>query len=53
MIAIAAATLLLLACAAGMMLLARRGVHDDSLDAGTLSARWLSDIRRDDPWPGR
>ena len=53
MIAIAATTFALLACAVVMMLFARRGVHDDGLDAGTLSARWLSDIRRDDPWSGR
>jgi hypothetical protein len=52
MITIAATTLVLLACAGVMMLFARRGVHADSLDVGTLSTRWLSDIRRDDPWSG-
>ena len=29
----------------------RRGLHHtDALDLGVVSTRWLSDLRRDDPW---
>jgi hypothetical protein len=29
----------------------RRGLHSaDALDLGVVSTRWLSDLRRDDPW---
>lgn len=30
--------------------LVRRGMRPESLDAGVVSARWLSELRRDEPW---
>ena len=28
----------------------RRGIQSDSLDLGAVSTRWLSELRRDEPW---
>jgi hypothetical protein len=36
--------------AALIIVLMRRGVHSDTLDLGAVSTRWLSELRRDEPW---
>ena len=30
--------------------LMRRGMHSETLDLGAVSTRWLSELRRDEPW---
>jgi hypothetical protein len=32
------------------ILFVRRGVRSDALDLGAVSTRWLSELRRDEPW---
>jgi len=31
-------------------LMMRRGMHSDTFDLGAVSTRWLSELRRDEPW---
>lgn len=39
------------ALAAGLgFFIARRGIQPHSLDPGAVSTRWLSELRRDEPW---
>jgi hypothetical protein len=36
---------------AGLILVVvRRGIQSDTLDLGAVSTRWLSELRRDEPW---
>ena len=32
------------------LLIVRRGIKSDALDLGAVSTRWLSELRRDEPW---
>ena len=32
------------------VLMVRRGIQSDALDLGAVSTRWLSELRRDEPW---
>jgi hypothetical protein len=35
----------------GLVILAmRRGMHSETFDLGAVSTRWLSELRRDEPW---
>lgn len=35
----------------GVVVLAlRRGMHSERFDLGAVSTRWLSELRRDEPW---
>ena len=36
--------------AALVIVMMRRGVHSERLDLGAVSTRWLSELRRDEPW---
>jgi hypothetical protein len=36
--------------AALIIVMMRRGVHSERLDLGAVSTRWLSELRRDEPW---
>ena len=36
--------------AALIIVLMRRGMHSDTFDLGAVSTRWLSELRRDEPW---
>lgn len=46
--------LIVVALLVGLVLVVRRGSVDSPakrrLDLGAVSARWLSELRRDDPW---
>jgi hypothetical protein len=33
-----------------IIVMMRRGVHSERLDLGAVSTRWLSELRRDEPW---
>ena len=33
-----------------ILLAVRRSVRSDTLDLGAVSTRWLSELRRDEPW---
>ena len=33
-----------------ILLMVRRGIQSDTLDLGAVSTRWLSELRRDEPW---
>ena len=33
-----------------VIVMMRRGVHSERLDLGAVSTRWLSELRRDEPW---
>ena len=32
------------------IMMVRRGLQSDALDLGVVSTRWLSELRRDEPW---
>ena len=32
------------------LLIVRRGLQSNALDLGVVSTRWLSELRRDEPW---
>jgi hypothetical protein len=36
--------------AALIIVMMRRGGHSERLDLGAVSTRWLSELRRDEPW---
>lgn len=33
-----------------ILLMVRRGMQSNTLDLGAVSTRWLSELRRDEPW---
>ena len=33
-----------------ILVVVRRGIQSDTLDLGAVSTRWLSELRRDEPW---
>jgi len=38
---------------AGLVRLSRRSQKKRAFDAGSVSTRWISELRRDEPWTGR
>jgi hypothetical protein len=49
MLALIAAAIVVVAALIIVMMM-RRGVHSERLDLGAVSTRWLSELRRDEPW---
>jgi hypothetical protein len=33
-----------------VILMTRRGMHTETFELGAVSTRWLSELRRDEPW---
>jgi len=43
----------LLSVVVGVVRLSRRSQKKRAFDAGSVSTRWISELRRDEPWTGR
>ena len=44
------ATAAIVVVAGLILLMVRRGMQSNTLDLGAVSTRWLSELRRDEPW---
>ena len=52
-IPVLAVSLLILFALVGVLQWSRRSQRRRAFDAGSVSTRWIAELRRDEPWTGR